>query len=256
MPRKPIALVLLQICLLIAFGAAAAPPRKDPPSPPKPPSAENPVMELGTFDPARPLPSFYAGNVIELSYLVFSDRRRKDTPPAGLYAFILPDAAFTYDPDAGLMRLNLPARTAHREGSSELLTAFRTTNAMPADSLMTGMNGCARDGAPPTYNILIVDRPLNLTQLGVPMPREKAEEAQPHLRALVAVRLDADAGQVFTQSPEDVAAAGPRYTARPLKAVRKLRDCELALGGNLELIRVYDFRTGEVHATFTLAELD
>jgi TonB family protein len=249
MSRKTAALVLLHVCALIALGAAGAPQKELPLR--RSPSAENPVMVLTPFDTERALPGFYAGNVIELSYLMFSEPRRKDTPPAGFYAYVLPDAVFTYDADAGRLQMHLPSRTVHRAGSSEVLTPLRAASTMPAGSSMAGMNGCARDGAPPTYNIVVLDQPLKTT-LSVPMPREKAEEAIPHLRALVAIWLDANAGHVLRLSSEDE--GGRSYVMRPLREVRELVNCELALGGTLESIRVYDFRTGEVHARFTLPE--
>lgn len=256
------------VTFVIATSLVAAPQKK--PGQRKPtadePSATNPTIQVQPIDPSRSLPKFFVGSPIELIYAMFVggpprgefetsaeyEKRRAEFLSVGVYPFVLAEVSIAYDADAGHFAIRVPSKRVRAANGNATSSAFEAAMVLPDDSTawLREVSAVADEASIATYNVLLLNWRQDETKITVSMARDKARDTKPFLRVLAMVRLGPTAAHwVMTQTIGDYVSKNPIYQLHLAKDASELAGrYELALAGELESIRVYDYRTGEVVA--------
>lgn len=180
------------------------------------------------------------------------EKRRAEFLSVGVYPFVLAAVPIVYDADAGHFAIRVPSKQVRAANGKGTSIAFEASAVLPDDSTawLREVSAVAGEASTATYNVLLLNWRQDATEITVSMARDKARDTKPFLRVLAMVRLGPTAAQwVMTQTIDDYLSKDPVYQLHLAKDASELAGrYELAPAGELESIRVYDYRTGEVVA--------
>jgi TonB family protein len=180
------------------------------------------------------------------------EKRRAEFLSVGAYPFVLAEVSFAYDADSGHFVIRVPSKRVRAANANAPFTAFEAASVLPDDSTawLREVSAVAGESSTSTYNVLLLNWQQDATDIIVPMPRDKARDTKPILRVLAMVSLGPTAAQwVMTQTIDDYLLKNPIDQLHQAHDASELAGrYELTLAGELESIRVYEYRTGEVVA--------